>query len=90
MAVGFSYVYITGLKINRHEQSIDVRVPRVCVSFILRMSITDNNHKRDWILESANSYKYKLTDLPFVEPECSLHEHMASKLPPTLVTAQIL
>ena len=52
-------------KVNWHVQSIELRVPRVCVSMDLSMSIVDDNHELDRILESTNLDKYELMDLAY-------------------------
>ena len=67
---------------NRHVQS--VRVPRVCVSveytlhmctiiMDLSMSITDDDHELDRILESTNLDEYEIIDLPMEQQDDSSH-----------------
>ena len=73
------------LKVNGHVQSVEVRVPRVCISD-LSMLIIDNNHELDRILESMNLDEYELIDLPMEQPDDSSHEHTRVGMGPALDT----
>ena len=71
---------------------MEVRLGRVRISIQytknmdLRMSIIDDDHEVDRILESMNLDEYKLINLPMEQPGDSSHEHTAIGIAPTLDT----
>ena len=56
------------------------------VTMDLNMSIIDDNHKLDRILESTNLDKYELINLTMEEPGDLLNKHMGVRVAPILDT----
>ena len=54
------------------------------------MSIIDDDHELDRILESMSLDEYELIDLPMEQPDDSSHEHIGVGIAPTLDAGRTL